>query len=92
MVALCGAVSIDSLQVLWYRFFIKKGLHYAKCTAKAALFILVVYSALGISRMLALYKGINNYQFSQIKYHWYYCKWLSTSEIKLIKYSVPLFL
>ncbi|KAK7575993.1 hypothetical protein V9T40_012279 [Parthenolecanium corni] len=57
MVALCGAVSIDSLQVLWYRFFIKKGLHYAKCTAKAALFILVVYSALGISRMLALYKA-----------------------------------
>lgn len=57
LIALNAAVSIDALQVLWFRFFIKKGYHYTRCTVKIPFVILTCYCALGASRMFALYKG-----------------------------------
>lgn len=57
LIALCAAVGIDALQVAWFRYFVKKGEHYAKCTKKIALIILACYITLGLSRMFALYKG-----------------------------------
>lgn len=57
LIALCAAIGIDSMQVLWFRYFIRKGFHYTKCTLKVALMLLFFYVLLSVSRILVLYKG-----------------------------------
>ncbi|KAF4520183.1 hypothetical protein B566_EDAN003895 [Ephemera danica] len=65
LVCLCGAVTLDSMQKLWFR--LKQVLkvaknnqsiqHYLKQSQGLALGVLIVCCTLGISRSLALYRG-----------------------------------
>ncbi len=80
LIALCSATGIDAIQVLWFRYIIGRGFHYAKCTVKIALAVLLVYSAFGVSRMLALYKGI----VSQKRIHKFFAPY-NNHEIKFLK-------
>ncbi|XP_065211273.1 alpha-1,2-mannosyltransferase ALG9-like [Planococcus citri] len=57
LIALNAAVSIDALQVLWFKYFIKKGYHYTRSTIKLAFMIILCYCVLGLSRMMASYKA-----------------------------------
>lgn len=57
LIALCSAVGIDAVQVLWFRYFIRKGFHYTKCTLKISIILLFCFVILGVSRMFLLYKS-----------------------------------
>lgn len=65
LIALCSAVGIDAVQVLWFRYFVKKGFHYTKCTLKISIIILLCCLTLGVSRMVLLYKS----KFYHFVYH-----------------------
>lgn len=61
LLCLCAAVSVDAGQMLLFRTFINNGSHYLKSTARYAGILLVLFAVLGVSRILALYKGkLNN--------------------------------
>lgn len=60
LIALCGAVSIDAIQKLYYRLLTRfktfaKGTHYLDHSTWIAIIALVTTSALGLSRIAALY-------------------------------------
>ena len=66
LICLCGAVTVDTLQKLWFALvthYQKKGksgnkrMHYLNDTVSIFLIVLVLCSALGLSRTFTLYKG-----------------------------------
>ncbi|XP_065202855.1 alpha-1,2-mannosyltransferase ALG9-like [Planococcus citri] len=58
LIALCGAIGMDRVQMLWYRYFIKgKLFHYVKVTQKISIIALICYVLLGVSRILLMYKS-----------------------------------
>ncbi|XP_046667840.1 alpha-1,2-mannosyltransferase ALG9 isoform X1 [Homalodisca vitripennis] len=57
LICLCGGVTIDCVQKLWFRLVVKSGIHYLNHTMFLLLPALAITSLLGLSRTLALYKG-----------------------------------
>ncbi|XP_068086468.1 alpha-1,2-mannosyltransferase ALG9 [Anabrus simplex] len=60
MICLCGAITVDCIQKLWFRFFVtdaERGSHYLNHTTPIMVAFLAVCSLLGLSRMFALYHG-----------------------------------
>ncbi|PNF36246.1 Alpha-1,2-mannosyltransferase ALG9 [Cryptotermes secundus] len=60
LICLCGAITVDSIQKLWFRFCIRdveRGTHYLTHTAPIMVVAVLVCSLLSVSRILALYIG-----------------------------------
>ncbi|KAJ1528897.1 hypothetical protein ONE63_007266 [Megalurothrips usitatus] len=67
LICLCGAVTVDTLQKLWFavemRFRIAgardggKPVHYLNSTARILIMVIAICSVFGVSRILTLYKG-----------------------------------
>ncbi|PSN34732.1 Alpha-1,2-mannosyltransferase ALG9 [Blattella germanica] len=60
LICLCGAITVDVIQKLWFRFFVKdveRGTHYLTHTAPIMVVAILVCSLLSIARILAIYNG-----------------------------------
>nr|CAD7596983.1 unnamed protein product [Timema genevievae] len=60
MICLAGAITVDALQKLWFRFLVRratKAAHYLAHTAPIMVSAILVCSLLGVSRISALYNG-----------------------------------
>ncbi|CAG2066098.1 unnamed protein product, partial [Timema podura] len=60
MICLAGAITVDALQKLWFRFLVRratKAAHYLSHTAPIMVSAILVCSLLGVSRISALYNG-----------------------------------
>lgn len=60
LICLCGAITVDSIQKLWFRFCVRdveRGTHYLTHTAPIMVEAVLVCSLLSVSRILALYIG-----------------------------------
>lgn len=72
LICLCGSVTIDCIQKLWFRLVVKSGVHYLSHTMYLVFPVLIVTSLMGLSRTLALYKGLytnmNNINYSGVSY------------------------
>lgn len=66
LICLCGAVTVDTLQKLWFALLIQfrkknkadsKKMHYLNDTIPIFVFVVAICSILGVSRILSLHKG-----------------------------------
>uniref|UniRef100_A0A1B6CT78 Mannosyltransferase n=3 Tax=Clastoptera arizonana TaxID=38151 RepID=A0A1B6CT78_9HEMI len=57
LICLCGAITVDCLQKLWFKTMVRSGVHYLQHTMHIITPIMVVSCLLGLSRTFALYKG-----------------------------------
>ncbi|XP_069676625.1 alpha-1,2-mannosyltransferase ALG9 isoform X1 [Periplaneta americana] len=60
LICLCGAITVDAFQKLWFRFFVRdveKRTHYLTHTAPIMVVAILVSSLLSVARILALYNG-----------------------------------
>ncbi|XP_039296136.1 alpha-1,2-mannosyltransferase ALG9 [Nilaparvata lugens] len=57
LVCLCGAITLDAGQKLWFRMVVRSGVHYLQHTTLVIIPALVVVCLLGLMRIVVLYKG-----------------------------------
>lgn len=60
LVCLCGAITVDAIQKLWFRFWVRdmeRGTHYLTHTAPIMVVAILISSLLSVARILALYNG-----------------------------------
>ncbi|XP_014240133.1 alpha-1,2-mannosyltransferase ALG9 isoform X1 [Cimex lectularius] len=57
MICLCGALTVDAIQKIYFRLFVRTGQHYLHHTSHIVFPAVFITSLLGVTRILALYKG-----------------------------------
>lgn len=57
LICLCGALTVDALQKIYFRLVVRQGQHYLHHTTHLIVPIVFVTSLLSVSRTLAVYKG-----------------------------------
>jgi alpha-1,2-mannosyltransferase len=60
LICLCGAITVDAIQKLWFRFRVRdveRGTHYLTHTAPIMVLAILTCSLLSVARILALYNG-----------------------------------
>ncbi|BES97102.1 Alg9-like mannosyltransferase family [Nesidiocoris tenuis] len=57
LVCLCGGLTVDAVQKLYFRLFVRSGQHYLHHTSHLVFPTVFITSLLGVTRILALYKG-----------------------------------
>ncbi|XP_075236016.1 alpha-1,2-mannosyltransferase Alg9 [Lycorma delicatula] len=57
LICLCGAITLDAVQKLWFRLVVGSGLHYLQHTVLVMMPTLIIVSVISLMRILALYKG-----------------------------------
>lgn len=57
LICLCGALTLDALQKIYFRLFVRTGQHYLHHTSLIVFPVVFITSLLGVTRILALYKG-----------------------------------
>ncbi|XP_073983523.1 alpha-1,2-mannosyltransferase Alg9 [Rhodnius prolixus] len=57
LICLSGALTLDALQKIYFRIFVRTGQHYLHYTSQIVFPTVFITSLLGVTRILALYKG-----------------------------------
>jgi alpha-1,2-mannosyltransferase len=60
LICLCGAITVDAIQKLWFRFCVRdveRGTHYLTHTAAIMVVAILISSLMSVARILALYNG-----------------------------------
>lgn len=57
LICLCGALTLDAVQKIYFRLFVRTGQHYLHHTSLIVFPVVFITSLLGVTRILALYKG-----------------------------------
>ncbi|KAL1140575.1 hypothetical protein AAG570_000505, partial [Ranatra chinensis] len=57
LICLCGALTVDAIQKIYFRLFVRVGQHYLHHTTHLVVPVVFITSLVGVSRILALYKG-----------------------------------